>query len=199
MIKNIRQIIREEISNLISEIGEGSFNPYPYTLERESETFYGKLYTYTFKLDDQPGYTGKVRLMHGDESRFPRFPESRGELEIDFDILDAYQTHTNDISYDSTNLGLKSMFRIMSTVVDIIKNDLIDRITLPIETIALSTVSAKSSRLKTSNKGSEQRIKLYDAFIRKHLDIKNTVKIDDIARGYELKNPILPKNKNMDS
>jgi hypothetical protein len=184
----IRQYIREQI---IREIGEGSSSPYSYSFTSEIKKSYGIDYIYKFKLDDQPGYVGKIKFTHSDSD-----DEGEYELEIDFDVLSPEQEYMDDESYEATNFGLKTMFRIMSTIIDVVKKDLTNRIKNPITHLLIMTISDKASRLiKTSNTGNEQRIRLYDSFIKNQIDISNVEPYHgDRGRKYELKNPIYPKN-----
>jgi hypothetical protein len=123
--------IVEILKNSLTEIGEISGKPYSFTSTDTLGTLEDRTFIFYFKVEENPFYNGKITIEYNDIEE---------TLYVTFNVIG--DSNPNYDRYSATNLGLKSMFRIMSTIVDIIKNDLIDRITLPIETIALSTVSA---------------------------------------------------------
>ena len=177
----LKQIIREII---VKEIGEGSSKPYAYSLDKtvRGSSLHWIDYTYNFEMDDHPDYIGKILLSHFSMNN------SKDVLSIDFDVK---PKDMNEPNYEATNLGLKTMFRIMSTVIAVLKNDLSNIIERPVSRLVISAVNTKASYLQGD--GNAQRLKLYDSYIKKHVKIKS-INDSGLSVEYELEEPILPKN-----
>jgi hypothetical protein len=176
MKKNkLLKLIRESIENTIYEIGEGSSKPYK--IVNVSENLFDIL-TFKFILDDHPEYEGIVSMaMNFEYSQLVDEDQVRG-VEISFNVVNKGQELDR---FAVTNLGLKTMFRIMSTVGEALeytgdyfnsKNGKRD-----IYAIGFTASGSKASRVSnTSGRmflGQEQRKKLYDAFIRRNFVVKN--------------------------
>jgi hypothetical protein len=180
MKKNkLLEIIRESIENTIYEIGEGSSKPYK--IINVSEDAFNIL-TFKFILDDHPEYEGIISMAVGFEYSQLVDEDVRG-VDISFNIVDKGQElgRFEFPQFKVTNFGLKTMFRIMSTIGEALehtgdyfnsKNGKRD-----IYAIGFETSGTKASRVSnTSGRrflGQEQRKKLYDAFIRRNFVIKN--------------------------
>ena len=169
------ELIRESIENTIYEIGEGSSKPYK--IINVSEDAFNIL-TFKFILDDHSEYEGIISMaVNFEYSQLVDEDQVRG-VEISFNVVNKGQELDQ---FTVTNLGLKTMFRIMSTIGEALeytgdyfnsKNGKRD-----IYTIGFTASGSKASRVSnTSGRmflGQEQRKKLYDAFIRRNFVVKN--------------------------
>jgi hypothetical protein len=155
MNNKLKQYIRKQV---LKEIGEGGAKPYNYVLDNKKTSGYGTLYVYSFELDDNPGYKGYINIF--------AIPNYDGMIKISFDVSSTGQQGT--ITKDTTNLGLKTMFRIMATVGEVIK-DVTKRVDHPIKRIGFEAIDSKGG--KYDPKGKTQRSNLYDAFIRRNFDV----------------------------
>ena len=165
-----------KLTHIISEIGEGSSKPYSYTLSKKKAGGGWIDYTYGFTMEgDWVGMVLLTHLIH------------QSTLSIDFDVRPKSQS---EVSYEMTNLGLGPMFRIMSTIIHILKGDIPKRIEEPIYTLSITPVKSKTSKFAAY--GDEQRIKLYNTYIRKHVKVKR-IKSTPFGTDYELQAPIQPK------
>jgi hypothetical protein len=167
-----------KLTHIIKEIGEGSSKPYSYGLSRTLKVGSSVDYTYGFKVNED--WEGMILLTH--------YEVERGNiLNVDFNVIPKYSDGSN---YEMTNLGLGVMFRTMSTIIHVIKNDVPKRIKTPITHITISPVSSKTSNF--GRQGDSQRMKLYNAYIKKHMKIKR-IQSRGSGAEYELQTPIEPK------
>jgi hypothetical protein len=159
MNNKLKQYIRKQV---LKEIGEGGAKPYNYVLDDKKTSGYGRygtLYVYSFELDDNPGYKGYINIF--------ATPNYDGHITISFDVSSTEQQRT--ITMDTTNLGLKTMFRIMATIGEAIK-DVAKRADHPIKRIGFEATDSKGGKYDDP-KGKTQRSNLYDAFIRRNFDV----------------------------
>lgn len=106
----LRQIIKEEISKVLNEIGEATSEPYPWKKASKKED----VIFFTFTTDEGTIY--KVAL---DNYIYEDFHEGNKEypaIEVSFGIKEKGKYSTTTV----TNKG--EMYRVMSTIVDIIKD-----------------------------------------------------------------------------
>jgi hypothetical protein len=150
----LKRYIREQI---LKEIGEGGAKPYNYVLDNKKTSGYGTLYVYSFELDDNPEYKGYINIYS--------IPTYGGMITISFNVLPSKQIA---MTMDTTNLGLKTMFRIMATIGEVIK-DVAAKVDHPIKRIGFEASDLKGG--KSDPKGETQRVNLYDAFVRKNFDV----------------------------
>ena len=137
----LRQIIKEEISKVLNEVGEATSKPY--TWEKTSTK--GDTSFFTFTTDQDIIY--KVALdnfTHEDFYNKKEYPA----IEVSFGIKEKNKYSTTTL----TNKG--EMYRVMSTVVDIVKNYL--KSNNDIKVILYLPISHK-------------RNDLYTAFIKKQI------------------------------
>ena len=154
IVIKLKRYIREQI---IKEIGEGGAKPYKFVLDDKKTNKYGTLYVYSFELDDNPGYKGYINIYS--------IPNYGGIIRISFNVLSSKQIA---MTMDTTNLGLKTMFRIMVTIGEAIK-DVAKRADHPIKRIGFEASNLKGG--KHDPKGETQRANLYDIFVRKNFDV----------------------------
>jgi hypothetical protein len=186
-------LIRENIL----EIGESSAKPYKYTLfNRDKEET-----IYTFELDDNPEYEGEIKL-ELDTINFDVDPYIVKGIMISFNVYESELLNQgNKVRYSATNLGLKTMFRIMSTVGEVLDETInhfhnkFDFIKIRAIGFELSDAKASSLSNRGDKVGQDQRRRLYDAFIRKRFKVIN-VKFNPSPSGirgdivwYLLENP----------
>lgn len=172
---------------VLSEIGEGSAPPYEYRVENFEDKGQALWIVYRIRIAETSEYVGRVKLWVAPD-------HDRQVLEIDFDVLptNIADYDINKPNYKVTNLGIKVMTRILSTIIHIIETDLRARITKPIDVVMFLTVEGKASKSDNRYKGNEQRARLYDAYIRKHLDIESVSNYHSFKLVYTLATPIEP-------
>lgn len=176
------------LSDLILEIGEGSATPYKFSFDFEEVSNFNRPteYTYTFELDDQPGYKGKIILRHFEEGMGTWGDDKLEGLSIDFNVIEKEDVDGSKAGYKTTNLGVKTMFRIMSTVIAVIK-DVTKRVDGSITHFRFSASDSKASGIGIS--GETIRLNLYDKFIRKAFPVKEK-EVDDGITIYRLNKPL---------
>jgi hypothetical protein len=169
------KLIRESIENTIYEIGEGSSKPY--RIINVSENMFNIL-TFKFILDDHPEHEGIISMaVNSEYSQLVDEDQIRG-VEIAFNVVSKDQK-TDD--YMVTNLGLKTMFRIMSTIGEALEytGDYFKSKNGKKDIYAIGFTPTGSKASSTPNKsgrmflGNEQRKKLYDTFIRRNFVVKD--------------------------
>lgn len=131
----------------VSEVGEGSVRPFPYSkehddVELEDEGLFG---TTVYGFSDKAGHYYNV------------------VLEYEGFVVDA--NFTADESYEPTDAN--ELFAVMSTVIKILKHDLSEEPKNKVSIIKYTPASTKSNPGQ-GGKGSEQRDKLYQAYFRKN-------------------------------
>jgi hypothetical protein len=177
MKKNLLKEIIQEV--ILSEIGEASAKPYQFRFDDEDHKISFSKYIYVFDLDDQPEFTGKITLRYYDPNR----SFNPNSLVVDFNVFKKPSQDNDKPEYESTNLGLKTAFRVMSTIVQVLKQDLSPRIKrdfdseAEITSIGFDTIDAKTRDTDISDLGNTQRAKLYDTFIRKNFSVKEKTSI----------------------
>lgn len=176
------------LSDLILEIGEGSATPYKFSFEFEEASNFNRPteYTYSFELDDQPEYKGKIVLHHFEEGMGTWGSDKLEGLSIEFNVIEKEDDNVNKGSFKTTNLGVKTMFRIMSTLVAVIK-DVAKRVEGSITHLRFSAADTKASGIGAS--GEAQRLNIYDRFIRKAFSVKEK-EVDDDITIYRLTEPL---------
>jgi len=148
-------------STVLSEIGDASAKPY-------------RLRYQVFRLDYR---ISKFRIENED---FDTDDPKRNWQEIDMFIETQVEfngiltiSFGRDYTFDSMNtldIGLKYLFRIMSTVIEHVKQHIEDynsAIEIPLEGLAFSATAMKKGM--KSSRGANQRIKLYKAYIEKNI------------------------------
>jgi hypothetical protein len=166
---NLINLIRENIL----EIGEASAKSYSYTLKNSNK----RETNYTFELDDNPEYEGEVKL-ELETATFNTSPYIVGGLRISFNVFKSeIADQGRKVTYSATNLGLKTLFRIMSTVGKIL-DETIDYYNakfgfVKIRAIGFELANNKASSVtsKGSKTGQDQRKWLYNSFMRKKFKI----------------------------
>jgi hypothetical protein len=163
------------IKENILEIGESSAKPYKYRLSNQDK----KDTIYTFELDDNPEYEGEIKL-ELDTVVFSVHPHFAKGLMISFNVYESEPANKgNKVTYSATNLGLKTMFRIMSTVGKVLDETINHFHSKPdfvkIRAIGFELSDAKASSLSNRGDkiGQDQRRRLYDAFIKKRFKVIN--------------------------
>jgi hypothetical protein len=162
-------LIRENIL----EIGESSAKPYKYTLFNQDK----EEAIYTFELDDNPEYEGKINFkLENIDFEVEGFVKG---LMISFNVYESELLNQgHKVRYSATNLGLKTMFRIMSTVgktLDETINHFYKSDSIEIKAIGFELSDAKASSFSNRGDkvGQDQRKRLYDAFIKKRFKVIN--------------------------
>jgi len=151
------------LNNIISEVGEGSSNPYSYSVNDNvfrgsSKNLKGR--DVTFTTEDGDDYIVNFAAYYGDHSR----AEGRGPFfKIDFTTVDEYGY--DDDAERVVNKG--RMFRIMATIVAATKEFLND-------------IDYKEKGIKKmivfpakSKQGDDRRANIYMAYIRKQLPVSD--------------------------
>jgi len=157
------------LADIILEIGEATSKPYQL---REVSTsgdanLKGFVTTiYYFDIDDykEGDPSGKVEL------DYETLGNERGRLDIAFDV----ETDSQEERFDSTNLGIKVMNRVMSTVVQAVREFKRDHVKdNSITNITFNAEEGKSTGVKGDTRGSRIRKMLYLRYIETFFDIEN--------------------------
>lgn len=176
-----------KLVDIVREIGEGSADPYKFSFDFEEVSNFNRptIYTYTFELDDQPGYKGKIILRHFEEGMGTWGSDKLEGLSIEFNVVEKEEDGVKS-DFKTTNLGVKTMFRIMSTVIAVIK-DVTRRVDGSITHFRFDAADTKASSIGASGKA--QRVNIYDRFIKNAFPVKEKEVDDDIAI-YRLNKPL---------
>jgi len=163
-----------KLKDIVLEIGESTSLPYKTRLARTYDNKEDKdnkrmwiNEVYTFEIDEHPGWSGVIDLYgeidyRDSKSGVKRDPDKTfGELSVNFDVY----PYGEGGMFKSSDLGLKVMFRVMSTVLQSMKKLLKKYPELKINTLILEPSEDKSSNLK--GKGTFQRMKLFEKYIFK--------------------------------
>lgn len=136
-----------ETTSTVSEVGEGSVKPFPYSkehddVELEDEGLFG---TSVYGFSDKAGHYYNV------------------VLEYEGFVVDA--NFTADESYEPTDAN--ELFAVMSTVIKIVKHDVSEEPKNKVSIIKYTPASTKANPGQ-GDKGSQQRDRLYQAYFRKN-------------------------------
>ena len=151
------------LNNIILEVGEGSSNPYSYSVNDNvfrggSKNLAGR--DVTFTTEDGDDYIVNFVAYYGDHSRAK---EKGPFFKIDFTTVDEYGYDNR--ADDVVNKG--RLFRIMATIVAATKEFLNDIDYKEKGIKKMIVMPAKSKQ------GDDRRANLYMAYIKKHLPTSN--------------------------
>jgi hypothetical protein len=160
------KLVRESILN---EIGEANVKPYEWHQENARGTYF------TFKTENKELYIVHFEDVLGE-----------GRYAIDFTLEDMGDDYDDidKVSYNIvTNKG--HLFRIMATVIDIIKNKIKNDFQKKIQSIIVTPEKNK--------KADDRRYKIYQKFIEKHLPFGWAVRKDEFMGVQSLVAYRIPK------
>lgn len=150
---DLKQILKEEISNILTEIGEGT-KPYPYDLIDQSDSRDAELideYVFEFYTDLHRLYT--VQIAHDKVLK---------HVDVEFSV----QTETGKWTSSGTFTdGLEETFKVMTTITTIVKKEFLDK--FDIDKVIFTANTGKRSKGAQSKLGSKQRMNLYAQYIKK--------------------------------
>ena len=151
------------LNNIISEVGEGSSNPYSYSVNDNvfrggSKNLKGR--DVTFTTEDGDNYIVNFVAYYGDHSRAK---EKGPFFKIDFTTVDEYGYDNR--ADDVVNKG--RLFRIMATIVAATKEFLND---IDYEEKGIKKMIVMPAK---SKQGDDRRANLYMAYIRKQLPVSD--------------------------
>ena len=151
--QEFRSLIREEIKNVLKEIGEGTAKPYEY--KHVADTPYGIYYSFTTDPDPNKTFLGKPAP--GTEYEVDlRFWDIQTSKPSSTNIDVAFSTHGGEYE-EETNDNVQ--YRIMATVLAIVKETLKKHT----EITTLTFTPAKASKVD------DRRARFYKAYIEKQL------------------------------
>jgi hypothetical protein len=145
----LKEIIKEELKNILKEVGEATLEPYPWKKSKVKDgiTFYD------FETD--LGSIYKVSLDRFMYDNFPKINEEIPAIEVIFAVDEGKKNYSTS---KITNKG--EMYRVMSTIVNIIKSFILKN---PEIKVIMYSPTKKEGE-KNSKRG-----ELYKAFIKKQI------------------------------
>ena len=173
-------------STLLSEIGDASAKPYKFSYESTNIT--SRRATFVVKNEDFDASDPKKRW-GGIEMFVASRVETillRGVRETDIlEISFGKNVYDSDEKHNTLDIGLKYLFRIMSTVVKHVSNHIEDynkAMKEPLEGLLFQSSDRKGGR--GTARGVKQRDKLYKAYIEKNIrKIAPLAKVIDTGKG----------------
>jgi len=139
-----------KLVNLLKEVGEGTSQPYQYTTDDD--------YYYNFTTDKGTEYEVEIMPRYITHNILNQIPEEKA-------LLMALVTFTADNDYGQSNIVNRGeMYRVMSTITQIVKNNISDN--PEIGGIYFAPTKKESSSQDLSQ---NQRYKLYQAYIQKSI------------------------------
>jgi hypothetical protein len=165
----LRQYIREQI---IKEIGEGT-TPYPFTFKgAEPKSPFNKNMVAGYKINGPVPISVAIS---------PYGTPLTPILRIEFYVIAGKDKLGIVLSSEPTNLGLEVMFRILTTIKEIVK-DYLERFDFSVKAIEYTASAEKMGGL-FSTKKAQQRNKLYLAYIKNIFP--DAVVKSDFSSGWE--------------
>jgi len=155
--------------SLISLLEIGEATARPYVLRKvntsgdvEIKGFVTTIYYFDIDDYDRGDPAGRVEL------DYEQLGEKKGRLDIAFDV----ETDDQQSRFDSTNLGIKVMNRVMATVIDAVKQFFeTDASGSYLTNITFNAEEGKSTGRSGDSRGSKIRKKLYLRYIENLFDV----------------------------
>lgn len=178
----------------LNEIGEGTAKPFNITASRflgvAPYDYLEGIYEFDVELEDQDEpVPGKITLSYDqedDQLKMNNVEAKHGVVDIEFRIFDP----KNPDFYSTTNFGISVLTRIMATVIKCMGlfEKKLKSENIQYDIVVISPAGEKMTGV--SRQGELLRSKLYDRYIRKHLDIEKVLKYPEAYHlAYFLKNP----------
>lgn len=144
-------ITESEYQAKINEVGEGTSKPYSYDTDDD--------YYYNFTTDEDTEYEVEITPRYITHNTLPQIPEEKA-------LSMSLVSFTANSDYGQSNIINKGeMFRVMSTIIQIVKDNISNN--PEIGGIYFAPTTKKISQNENTDLSGNQRYKLYQAYIQK--------------------------------